>query len=867
MRLTKYTVQKKEEQPKKKKEKTLTTNFENIKHENIIFKNMLQKNLSLKNIKEKIRKESNNNIHEILSSDESRLKAIKYVINASKGKENQKNNINQNHNKTTSNINNNNTLKQKKNLSLLSEIPFPNDSRNKIKVKRSQKVLYTKIEQISPIKKESRNKFINEDKPLNEEALLRDNNILTNKNGKKYVFDSPMPIFPRNDSYDIVSHREISMQFIQPNKKFLFDNNNTHNNNAYLNNHTQSNFYVNQNEINPILKNNNFYHKINYIRKNHKRDISPYSDYDEYNNIQSRDNMRNKTFNNFYIHKQINKSGICDNNYRTNNNSINKNKNYVEPKMIYSTKNSRIDINYNLNDGYNHRKNASQDQYSNMYKNHSNKNYFHIKELNSNKRMNFINIPTNIKFSEIHNNRKRNIIRIMDHTQAIQDITNNNFNQKSHENVINLKKKNNSFYINDGIPININNFNSKKEYNDNDYINYLTQNIGTNTYSSDFSFQKNLTTNANCNPVLIKSSNNTIDINKRNNVNNGHKDNIRILVKKRPLKENLIYDYVNNANQKGNKLCLSICDNISFNYEAKKGNKISFENENDIVEYINKKFEEDKKINYDKKLKYTGFILSKKLRGKILYEVRIDENINKINKKLKEENAKVGNEFIEIITAGQKNEYDNLKNEIDKLEKELNKIKEENEAITKNDYLKNELIKKLDKEKQNLIEENKKIFNEIEQIKILNKNLNEKLNQISINNKIENIIKKYEIENTLSYNVINENKIEAFDNKKLKEEKIEINKTPKSNENNNNNNTLNLNFNNSNIEAFDSKKNNRLSIFRLSKVSDIKEIKMDNIDSSDKDLRTNLDLLNGNNNLNSNKNNEEINPFNEDGEE
>ena len=42
---------------------------------------------------------------------------------------------------------------------------------------------------------------------------------------------------------------------------------------------------------------------------------------------------------------------------------------------------------------------------------------------------------------------------------------------------------------------------------------------------------------------------------------------------------------------------------------------------------------------------------------------------------------------------------------------------------------------------------------------------------------------------------------------------------------------------------------------------------MDNIDSSDKDLRTNLDLLNGNNNLNNNKNKEEINPFNEDGEE
>ena len=282
-----------------------------------------------------------------------------------------------------------------------------------------------------------------------------------------------------------------------------------------------------------------------------------------------------------------------------------------------------------------------------------------------------------------------------------------------------------------------------------------------------------------------------------------------------------------------------------------------FENENDIIEYVNKIFEENRIINYEKKLKYTGFILSKKLRGKILYEVRVDENINKINKKLKEENVQIGNEFIEIITADQKNEYDNLKIEINKLEKEINKIKEENEAISKNDYLKNELVKKLDKEKQNLIEENKKIFSEIEQIKIINKNLNEKLNQISINNKIENIVKKYKIEKSISYNIINEYKIEAFDYEKLKEEKIGKNKTPKCNEINNNNLTLNLNYSNIDI---DSKKNNCLSIFRLSKVSDIKEIKMDNIDNSDKGLRANLDLLNGNNNIyNNNRNNEEIN--------
>ena len=177
-----------------------------------------------------------------------------------------------------------------------------------------------------------------------------------------------------------------------------------------------------------------------------------------------------------------------------------------------------------------------------MYQNHSNKNSFYMKESNKNKRMNYINIPNNIKLSEIHNKRKRNIIRILDHAQAIPDITNKNFYKKSQDNAINLKKKNNSFYIKESIPININNCNSKKEYNDNDYINYLTQNIGTNTYSTDFSFQKKLVTNIS-NTMLTSNSNKNIIINKKNNMNKGHKENIRILVKKRPLKESLIYEY------------------------------------------------------------------------------------------------------------------------------------------------------------------------------------------------------------------------------------------------------------------------------------------------------------------------------------
>ena len=90
MKITKSLIPKGDIRPKKKKENTWTSNFETINPERIILRNILQKNSSFKKLKDKIEKESNSNMHEIFSSDESRLKAIKYVINASKGKENQK---------------------------------------------------------------------------------------------------------------------------------------------------------------------------------------------------------------------------------------------------------------------------------------------------------------------------------------------------------------------------------------------------------------------------------------------------------------------------------------------------------------------------------------------------------------------------------------------------------------------------------------------------------------------------------------------------------------------------------------------------------------------------------------------------------
>ena len=54
-------------------------------------------------------------------------------------------------------------------------------------------------------------------------------------------------------------------------------------------------------------------------------------------------------------------------------------------------------------------------------------------------------------------------------------------------------------------------------------------------------------------------------------------------------------------------------------------------------------------------------------------------------------------------------------------------MKKENEALNKKDFLKNELINKLDKEKQNILRENKKILNEIKNLKKTNEELNIRL--------------------------------------------------------------------------------------------------------------------------------------------
>ena len=856
MKIKKSLIPRREDIIKKKKEKTLTSNFESINPEKIFIKNILQKNASLSNLKEEIQQESNNNMHEIFSSDESRMKAIKYVLNVSKGKENKKNYMNQNPK---------NNVQNKKNLSFISwDVPIPEKAKNIIKVKRSQNTFYNKIEQLSPIKKD---KFFNDDKPLNEDDILKDNNI---------IYDSPSSLIPINQSYDVNSKRELNLQIIQPNNQYELKKNKDYNK-IYLNNNAQNLFHENNIKNKGINPNsiNNYYHKVNYAKKQNEKSINPKPDYNIQNIPKIYDILRNKTIDNFYIYNQFNKSESSNYNL-ANDNNFNNYKKQQEKKNVFSNKNNSYDVKYNLNDNYNHRKNISQDDYSNnlqIRQSNKNKLQFYKTEINNfyepvinNNRMNYLNNSKKLRFWDA-NIKNKNIIRIRNNNHKLEDLNNNNYYLKTNEQKYPLKKKNNSFYISDSNIIKNNKPNSK-DYIETEYNNNLTKT--TNNANNNYSFNKKIIPNRN---FYIKTTNSTNNDNSSINYENKENINIlnnKILVKKRPLKESqnleiIINDidksshkYKNNYNN--NKYF--ICQNISFKYKSKNKNKIIFENEDEIADYIKKKFEEDKKFKSDKKLKYTGFILTKKYKGKILYEIRIDDDIDKINKKLQDENVQVNNELIKIISSNQKDELYKLKEEIINLEKEISKLKEENENLTKKDFLKNESITKLEKEKENIIEENKKLCIELDKIKQLNNNLNEQLKGVLDRNKNENDFKKYEIENILEMNIKNNSNRENLENKNLEDENIEINKTPK-NIKDSNNVSINLNISNEEVEV-DSKKSNPLSIFRLSKVSEIKVIKMDNPDSGDKDIKYGLELLNGkSNNKPIDNNNIEVNSFNE----
>ena len=805
MRLTKLKKSKIELEPFKQPNKTLISNYQkNIKEpSNAILNQIIQKNSSFNDLKESIKKESNTNIKNIFSSDESRLKAIKYVIQST-NRDNQKKE----------------RKKLRQNLSYISyDAPLTYNQKNNKKetIKNS---FYKTIEKISPIKT-----------TIHKPKFIKKN---------LDIYDSPMTVlFQRNrvNSNNVISQSEVNIQYLK--NKTERNKNNLSENKASL----KSN------------KENLFYHKVQYIKKNNnnnnkrERNNEIIYDYNKKDSEYKEERIRNRTINNFYVHKQINKSGIYENNDKTCNNNIKKYKNNNQGiNVFYSTKNINYDIMYNFpeNDSYNnHHENIPKDEYFNFpnYSNYPNKTFFNKKAKNKIHKSLYIpedenesdTCPNESNFEKINyisnankirlgQKKKKSLIRVIDTSHNMNNFDKTNYYQEKRE----LS------------PINITRPKDRtlNGYNNSDNLDFL---INSNTFNNDFSFHKKISTNFN---------------NKRkiSTINNSSSKNI--IFKKKAIKDSNI-----NINTEINKKIeneYNIYSNDCFSIFSTIKNKLIFENENNIIEFINDKFMKAQKYDFGNKINYTGYTLTKKLRGKILFEVNIDDDINKFNKILKEENVKIGDQLVEIIPIIDKEKIEIMKKNITNLENEIEKIKKENEALNKKDFLKNGLIKKLDKEKQNIIEENSKILKDIEQLKKLNEELNSQLIQYRSKNNQSYINGDYKEENIIKINITNK----KINGKELtvKSNSME-NKIPSSNEQSNILSTNN-NINISNIEiGMDSKKNNNaISLFRLSKVSEIRKMDNNNNDSDKREIKNNIDLLNGK--IDNENNNGKINPFN-----
>ena len=159
---------------------------------------------------------------------------------------------------------------------------------------------------------------------------------------------------------------------------------------------------------------------------------------------------------------------------------------------------------------------------------------------------------------------------------------------------------------------------------------------------------------------------------------NGKKETELIKENQNKIRNNDIFKISQNEN-------IEIINNK--NNDANIENKFVFKTEEEIINYVYKKFEEErkKKSYFNRKLRFTGFILTKKYKGKNIFDIRIEDSLDQINQKLNDENVLINEKKVELFYADDLN-LNRFKN----LEEENKKLKEEIELMKKKENFKNE---------------------------------------------------------------------------------------------------------------------------------------------------------------------------------
>ena len=559
---------------------------------------------------------------------------------------------------------------------------------------------------------------------------------------------------------------------------------------------TSNSFYVHKSPINTHNNMNKDIKSIKDYSNDNDDDENIFTNYMNYMNNKSRHNKKVLKYKGRY-HSMLEENDLplspyknyanTNNNYLDNNNqdefkSIRRSKNRI--RIVKKNNNTSIQE-YNLSLGVDNDNEAG--------------NY--LKDYNfSNNRIVNDNLNKNNNIKKYYNHFSGNI----------QPITNNQFIINSN----NMKTKNsNENYSNNSKNSDINN--SKKNRNNissNDDIISNSKSINNIITTPNFSDtgktpkRQNNIINQKVKPFnnneMIENNNSNSNSNSKNEENSQYK----IMVKKRPKNDipvplgglkrrNSSSLSINKNLNKNIYINYEICQNGNINFigkekyndnkNRKNENKFIFDNEKDIIDYIYNKFEEErkKKSYFNRKLRFTGFVLSKKYKGKNLYDVRIEDDINKINQQLKVEKVLIGDKQVEFNFIDDKKENNckdnNDINNNNVLIEENKQLKLEREKLNKKDSVKNELIKKLDKEKQNFIEEIEKLKNEIEELKKENNKLNEEKNNPN-NKKYNFVIEKnilfdiYKINEENKINKKNSELIDICSNNKINNNSIHI---------------------------------------------------------------------------------------------
>ena len=111
---------------------------------------------------------------------------------------------------------------------------------------------------------------------------------------------------------------------------------------------------------------------------------------------------------------------------------------------------------------------------------------------------------------------------------------------------------------------------------------------------------------------------------------------------------------------KNNDTNLIIDNNISINLTKSdiEFNQLIFTNNDEILEYIKKQLKDGKIKDIKSKLEmpsndFTGFTLSKKKQGYTIYEIELEEDIDKVNETFKNQKVEIGKKPIQIVLEEQ----------------------------------------------------------------------------------------------------------------------------------------------------------------------------------------------------------------------